>query len=115
MTSQLSLFTTDPDLSHLSRRTDPGTSHAAAQAKVTSGGASSDREKILAVLKRGGEWTGGEIAEAINRDLRGDDKEWTNVRVIRRTGEMERSGLIARCAERACKAMGTNQGTYRAV
>ena len=112
--SQLSLFTSAPDLSHtLARRSDPATSHQAAEQKVSSGSASSDRERILAVLREAGdELTGGEIAEAINRELRAGEKPWTNVRVVRRTGELERQGLIVKTGERVCRSMGTNQGAY---
>lgn len=113
--TQLSLFDSSPDLSHhLSRSSDPASSHVAAASKVSSGSASSDRERILEVLRRGGDWTGGEIAAAINRTLPPRTEPWTNVRVIRRTCEMQASGLILKTGERVCRSMGTSQGTYRA-
>ena len=110
MANQLSLFDSAPDTTHhLSRVTDPATSHVAAERKVVSGSASSDRAKILAVLRESGEsLTGGEIAM-------GCGWGFDNARAMRRMNELERAGLVVKTGERTCRSKGSNQGTYRAT
>lgn len=96
------------------RRTDPPTSHVAARSYESSGNADSDRAAIKQVIYRDNigpdgfplhGWTGGEIARAL-----GDG--WDNVRVIRRTSELERSCDIRRGPARKCTAKGSEMLTF---
>lgn len=97
------------------RRTDPETSHIAAETYESKGNAASDRESILRVIrtvtKRDASGntlhglTAGEIA-----DYLGDG--WDNVRVSRRTSELNRSGDIIRGPGRECTIKHTSMSTW---
>lgn len=88
-----------------SRRTDPATSREAAERVTRSGASAGDRAAILAVIKRKPGLTAGEIAAEL-----GDG--WTNVRVSRRTAELEDAGLISPGAARVCSSRGTRMTTW---
>lgn len=115
--NQPTLFACDEPQLARARVSDPVTSHEAAANVEASGSADSDRAAILAVIRtvnRGADgyprhgWTGGEIAEAL-----GDG--WSNVRVMRRTSELERSREIYRGPSRKCAAKGTEMLTFHPV
>lgn len=87
------------------RRTDPATSHEAAAAITASGKVESDRAAILEVVRATPGLTAGEIAKRCGW---GED----NVRVSRRTPELEESGLIHKGAKRCCGVKGTSMLTW---
>lgn len=88
-----------------SRRTDPATSREAAKRVTRSGNSASDRAAIIAVVKRRPGLTAGEIAAELGWGV-------DNVRVSRRTAELEDQGLIATGAARVCSVKGTRMTTY---
>lgn len=94
-----------PALPAKARHTDPQSSHEAARKVTRSGQAQSDREAILAVLRSKNGLTAGEIARELGEG-------WTNVRVSRRTPEMEETGKVRRGAVRDCQVKNTSMVTW---
>ncbi len=114
MSKQLSMFEPSPrdasglapavrqkaNLPPAARTTDPITSHQAANEVRRNGQAKSDADEIYRVLSVHYGMTAGEIAAKLG----GNEKNWTNVRVTRRTCEMEEEGRIRRGPARECRA-----------
>jgi hypothetical protein len=99
------------------RHSDPVTSKVAATNVESSGSADSDRAAILKVIRtvnRGPDgfprhgWTAGEIAARL-----GDG--WDNVKVSRRTVELQRAGDVVRGLPRMCTAKGSLMLTWHPI
>lgn len=89
------------------RATDPDTSHKAARQVEASGKATTQRDRILAVMARlpHTRHTAGEIA----RELKDIDRHT----VSKRLPELWKSGAIDKCEPRRCTAHGTEMMTWR--
>lgn len=72
-------------ISHMSRATDPSTSHAAAEQHVKSGKADSNRKKVLAGIEISPGQTSDELADALGMDRH---------EVARRLPELEHQGMV---------------------
>jgi hypothetical protein len=82
---------------NLARRTDPRSSHEAAKRNVLSGANATQKQKVLAGLKKNIGMTSAELADAIGMD---------RYVVARRLPDLERDGLAERGSERDCEAKG---------
>lgn len=115
-TTLFDVFDEQQNAKPAARRTDPVTSHIAAERFETSGGAESDRAAILHVMRtrvnRGANgcqrhgWTSGELAAALGEG-------WSNVRCSRRLPEM--SNDVVRGLVRPCEVKGTEMLTWHLV
>lgn len=99
--AQLELFIPEPR----ARRTDPVTSHEAAEKARQTGLADNHRAAILNVLSAHTPLTAGEIGHTIGL---------TNVQVCRRLSELEKAGLAVRNSEppRICRVMNSKQSVW---
>lgn len=87
------------DFQVMSRRTDPHTSHEAAERVTSSGAASAQREACLRAVVEHPGLTAAEIAEVIGVDRHAPG---------RRLPELRQAGLIRNGEARACRVKGTN-------
>lgn len=85
------------------RRTDPRTSHEAAELVESTGTAADHRAMILQAIHDGPGRTSGELAASLGL---------TNVQTSRRLPELERDNLIHRGKARTCKHKGTSMLTW---
>lgn len=110
MTRQLNLFDTPPEPAAppaLARRSDPATSHEAAE---HAGGRSKVmQDRCLAVLGRQiRSLTRREIEIAAYKQFGGDQQTYG-----KRMHELVRSGEVVECEKRLCSVTGHNATTYR--
>ena len=99
---QADLFQTPPP--RLARRSDPSTSHAAAERLRASGKLSAQRQAVLDALTR---WPGSTAVElATNSGL-------DRYLVSRRLPDLAKDGKVRRMAPRVCRVNGTAQTTWR--
>lgn len=88
------------------RKTDPETSHEAANRVEASGGAGAHRALILDFLRDlGGAWTSAEIARYVDLDRH---------QVARRLPELREKGLVVNDRQRTCSVNKTKAVEWRA-
>jgi hypothetical protein len=96
-----------PNRAPLARSSDARTSHIAAENFTRSGRRGAQKRALLSWLRgRTTAMTSAEIAVAAEMD---------RYAVARRLPDLERDGLVERCAIRQCTAMGTLAITWRAT
>ena len=102
---QAELFSSTPT-PRLSRRSDPSTSHTAAERLRASGKLNAQRQAVLDALTRCPGSTAVELAKASGLD---------RYLVSRRLPDLARAGLARRMAPRVCRVNGTAQTTWYAT
>lgn len=101
--TQLTLFDAPPVAR--ARRSDPESSHIAAANVATSGQLAGDRASVFCAIGKQPGSTAGELAQYLGHG-------WNNVRVSRRTADLERIGMIHKGKQRPCKVKGSIMCTW---
>lgn len=90
-------FVLNPTVPAQSRRTDPESSRLAASAITFNGKLTGDRAEVYRAICQHPRMTAGELAVILGSD-------WSNVRVSRRTSDLEHLGLVVKGPIRRCEA-----------
>ena len=97
----------DALLSPIARRSDPGTSHDAAEAMTASGRREGQQLEILALVRRHPKKTSAELADL--------SPTLDRYQVARRLPELEHGGLVVKRNSRKCSITGYEAHTWEAL
>ena len=113
MSKQLTMFESFDEKERLAtplaRRTDPPTSHAAAQSAVQSGLISRQCRECLEVVRMHPGLTSAELGDVSNM---GSKARWI---FARRLPDLEKAGLVRKDEARVCTINGTKAVTWEAL